>query len=81
MPAIINGPEITPISSDKAKYFESIFTSNSMLYYKGYSLPYFTKHRELSRLITNTDTKNAINPNKIPVVVLKSSSPELSANL
>lgn len=55
MPTIINDLDVISSSSDKAKHFASIFSSNSTLDDKGHPLPDFprlTKHNLTNILLT-----------------------------
>lgn len=87
---VINGPEVISSSTDKAKIFASIFTSNSTLDNKGQRLPNFprqTEHdlsnilisvREVSGLIKSLNPAKATSRDNIPIIVDKNISPDLS---
>ena len=90
IPTIINGPEVISASSEKAKLFASIFSSNSTLDDSDHPLPEFPSRtdcvlsdfrvtvKDVSRLIHDLVSSKATGPDEIPVVVLKNISPELS---
>ena len=90
IPTLINGPEIVSSSADKAKIFASIFASNSTLDDQGHEVPFFptvsenqidtpwVTAKDVARRIRELESSKATGPDKIPVVVLKNLSPELS---
>ena len=90
IPPLFNGPEVLTTSTDKANLFARNFSSNSTLDDGFQQLPDFpsrTEQRLTSRKITarmvshaiyDLDTCKATGPDRIPSIVLKMCSPELS---
>ena len=90
IPPLFNGPEVLTTSTDKANLFARNFSYNSTLDDSYQLLPDFpsrTEHRLTSRKITarmvshaiyHLDTCKATGPDRIPSIVLKMCSPELS---
>ena len=90
IPPLFNGPEVLTASMDKANLFARNFSNNSTLDDSFHALPDFplrTEQRLCSRKITARMVANAIldldafkatGPDKIPSIVLKKCSPELS---
>ena len=90
IPPLFNGPEVLTTSTDKANLFAGNFSYNSTLDDSYQLLPDFpsrTEHRLTSRKITarmvshaiyHLDTCKATGPDRIPSIVLKMCSPELS---
>ena len=90
IPPLFNGPEVLPSATYKAKSFAENFSMNSNLDDSGISLPVFPSRTNLKlhnifvtpkmvkKVIMNLDLSKASCPDCIPLVVLKSSVPELS---
>ena len=90
IPPLFNGPEVLTTSTDKANLFARNFSYNSTLDDSNQLLPDFpsrTEHRLTSRKITarmvshaiyHLDACKATGPDRIPSIVLKMCSPELS---
>ena len=90
IPPLFNGPEVLTTATDKANLFARNFSKNSTLDDSSQVLPDFpsrTEQRLSSRKITsrmvakvihNLDTFKATGPDRIPSIVLKMCSSELS---
>ena len=90
IPPLFNGPEVLTTSTDKANLFARNFSYNSTLDDSYQLLPDFpsrTEYRLTSRKITarmvshaiyHLDTCKATGPDRIPSIVIKMCSPELS---
>ena len=90
IPLLFNGPEVLTTSTDKANLFARNFSYNSTLDDSYQLLPDFpsrTEHRLTSRKITarmvshaiyHLDTCKVTGPDRIPSIVVKMCSPELS---
>ena len=90
IPPLLNGLEVLPSASDKAKLFAENFSENSSLDYSGVSLPVYPSRNNLKlhnisvspkmvkKVIMNLDLSKASGPDCVPVVVPKNCEPELS---
>ena len=92
IPPIFNGPQMLSSASHKAKLFNENFSKSPSLDESGIPLPVFPSrtnlqlhnfsvHPKMVKKVIGLDFPKAFGPDIIPVVVLRSSEPELSDNL
>ena len=93
IPPLFHGPEVLTSPLDKANLFADNFVRNSTVSDEGHPLPAFPPRtdnevsdplitpKKVARIIHTLDASKATGPDRIPVIVLKMCSPELSSVL
>ena len=90
IPTLLHGPEVLSSSADKASLFADMFASNGNLDDSNHPVPVFElrtesvlssvkfKVSEVKSFISALAENKATGPDKIPIIVLKNTAPELA---